>query len=228
MKTKKDADEEQQKQMIINSSPITIRPFEESDSPAVNRILAQSFYSKIHSLTGLSEEKAVLLAEDAKIFPDRPIDGYFVAEYMGEIAGAILLKFTGQNRPKEKIGIFPVAKKHGIFKTLKLLYGFSVLVESVRPEECYIELLATDKKFRGKGIATALIRHAGEFAEKCGFEEFTLYVASGNPAQKLYGRLGFEVQSSYKSLITKFIFGIDTWVYMIIPAHKPVEFKEIA
>jgi ribosomal protein S18 acetylase RimI-like enzyme len=213
--------------MIINSNQITIRPFEESDAPAVNRILAGSFFSKIHSLTGLSEEKAVLLAEDANIFPDKPIDGYFVAEYKGEIAGAILLKFTGQDRPKEKISIFPVAKKHGIFKTVKLLYGFSVLVESVRPEECYIEFIATDKKFRGKGIATALIRHAGEFAEKNGFEEFTLYVASGNPAEKLYERLGFEVQSSYNSLITRLIFGIDNWVYMMIPAQKPAEFKEI-
>lgn len=213
--------------MIINSNQITIRPFEESDALAVNRILAGSFFSKIHSLTGLSEEKAVLLAEDAKIFPERSISGYFVAEYMGEIAGAILLKFTGQDRPKEKISIFPVAKKHGIFKTVKLLYGFSVLVESVRPEECYIEFLATDKKFRGKGIATVLIRHAGEFAEKNGFEEFTLYVAGNNSARGLYEHLGFKEQSSYKSLITKFIFGIDTWVYMIIPAHKPLEFKEI-
>ncbi|UUX93159.1 GNAT family N-acetyltransferase [Methanoplanus endosymbiosus] len=206
--------------MLINSSPITIRPFEESDSPAVNRILAQSFFSKVHSLTGLSEEKALRLAEDAEIFPDRPIDGYFIAEYKGEIAGAVLLKFTGQNRPAEDVNYWQVAKKHGIIRTLKLLFGFSVLVESVRPEECYIEFIATGSEFRGKGIATALIRHAGNYAEKGGFEEFTLYVASGNPAQKLYERLGFKVQSSYKSRITKIIFGIDTWVYMTMPAWK--------
>ncbi|WP_373021256.1 GNAT family N-acetyltransferase [Methanoplanus endosymbiosus] len=83
-----------------------------------------------------------------------------------------------------------------------------------------MEFLATGSEFRGKGIASALIRHAGNYAEKNGFEEFTLYFASGNPAEKLYKRLGFKVQSSYKSRITKIIFGIDTWVYMTMPAWK--------
>jgi len=206
--------------MTINSNQITIRPFKESDFPAVNRILAQSFFSKINSLTGLPEEKAVRIAEDAKIFPDRQIDGYFVAEYKGEISGAILLKYTGQIRPKEDMKIFPVMKKYGFFRTIKLIFGFYILIESIRPEECYIEFLATGSEFRGKGIATALIRHAGNYAEKGGFEEFTLYVASGNPAQKLYERLGFKEQSSYKSRITKIIFGIDKWVYMTMPARK--------
>lgn len=201
-----------------NNGQITIRLFEESDFPAVNQILAESFSSKIYPLTGLSGRQAEDLAEDAKIFPERPVDGYFVAEYKGEIAGAVLLKFAGQNRPAEDVNYWQVAEKHGIFKTLKLLYGFSVLVESVRPEECYIEFLATDKKFRGKGIGSTLIRHAGKYAEESGFEEFTLYVAAGNPAEKLYERLGFRVQSSYKSLVTKIIFGIDTWVYMTVPA----------
>lgn len=60
------------------------------------------------------------------------------------------------------------------------------------PEEFYLDSLATLPEFRGRGVATALIKDAGEKARKSG-KPLGLLVSDHNPeARKLYDRLGFK------------------------------------
>lgn len=59
--------------------------------------------------------------------------------------------------------------------------------------EYYIDSLAVSSSFRGKGIATQLLKAAIEKATELGIPKVGLLVDKGNPkAERLYARVGFE------------------------------------
>ncbi len=61
------------------------------------------------------------------------------------------------------------------------------------PEEFYLDTLAVFPEYRGKGIATHLIKAAGQRAEKAG-KPLGLLVSKTNPnARRLYDSLGFTI-----------------------------------
>jgi mycothiol synthase len=62
----------------------------------------------------------------------------------------------------------------------------------------YVQEVATAEPFRGRGIASALLRHAFRVAEAEGLVEVRLHVDSSNPhdAPALYQRAGFEVRTA--------------------------------
>lgn len=52
------------------------------------------------------------------------------------------------------------------------------------------------KLYRGKGVATALLKSVEDFAKECDAGSLTLHVFSHNQkARSLYSRLGFEIKS---------------------------------
>lgn len=67
-----------------------------------------------------------------------------------------------------------------------------VLLTITTPEDvCGIYAVATLPKFRGKGIASALIGHVISDAERAGIEQITLSTATGGPAEGYFKKLGF-------------------------------------
>ena len=56
-----------------------------------------------------------------------------------------------------------------------------------------IMFVYTAKQHQGKGLASRLISEVGSRLKESGFAELALYVTDGNPAQKLYEKLGFRV-----------------------------------
>lgn len=47
-------------------------------------------------------------------------------------------------------------------------------------------------KYRGQGIATALLAHCKAYNDQCGYKGLALETATDNPAQELYERLGWK------------------------------------
>ena len=54
---------------------VIIRQFKEGDYEAVSNILANSFKSKFHSLTSLSEEMIIELLKDSGFAGNKPFEG---------------------------------------------------------------------------------------------------------------------------------------------------------
>ena len=65
----------------------------------------------------------------------------------------------------------------------------------LQPGECYIEQASVSPRARGKGIGTKLLRYCEDIAREEGYTMLSLGVVRNNPAQRLYERFGFEVDS---------------------------------
>lgn len=69
---------------------------------------------------------------------------------------------------------------------------FSNIDDETEAGELYIDSLAVDERYRGKGIATMLLKATIERGRALGIPAVGLLVDKGNPlAERLYSRLGF-------------------------------------
>ena len=72
----------------------------------------------------------------------------------------------------------------------------SAIADETQAGELYIDSICVDDRFRGKGIATQLIRATIDKARALGLPAVGLLVDKGNPlAEKLYLRNGFVYQN---------------------------------
>ncbi len=62
--------------------------------------------------------------------------------------------------------------------------------------------VATDEKYRGKGVATALMNEALSECRKRGIAEINLEVRASNDAVHLYNKCGFETVGTRKNYYT--------------------------
>ena len=70
---------------------------------------------------------------------------------------------------------------------------YTGMADETEDGEYYIDSLAVSSNFRGKGIATGLLKAAIEHGKELGIPSTGLLVDKGNPkAEALYTRLGFE------------------------------------
>lgn len=70
---------------------------------------------------------------------------------------------------------------------------FSEMADETQAGELYLDSLAVKECYRGRGIATALLRASADRAKAMGIPAVGLLVDKGNPAaEHLYRRVGFE------------------------------------
>lgn len=70
---------------------------------------------------------------------------------------------------------------------------YTGMADETEEGEYYIDSLAVSRNFRGKGIATELLKTAISHGHELGIPKVGLLVDKGNPkAESLYARLGFE------------------------------------
>lgn len=68
----------------------------------------------------------------------------------------------------------------------------SGMPDETQAGEFYLDSICVDSRFRGKGVASALLRAMAQKAAQEGFHTIGLLVDKGNPrAEKLYTRVGF-------------------------------------
>ena len=104
-------------------------------------------------------------------YPDDKLACCGVARVDGNIAGFVQMQLTGM---PGQAGL-PQFAWH-----------------SPQPDEAYVEMVAVLPSVRGVSIGRDLLQWAEETARAKGKQRLVLNVISGNPAQRLYERLGFE------------------------------------
>merc|ERR1711976_771876 len=86
--------------------------------------------------------------------------------------------------------------------------------ESVPRKACYIDHIAVDERFRGKGVGKVLMQRADYEAKRNGCSKIYLAVAASNRAKNLYERQGFRVVSHDSSCIAWCATGISEFYQM--------------
>jgi ribosomal protein S18 acetylase RimI-like enzyme len=78
--------------------------------------------------------------------------------------------------------------------TLRIFHMGAELTPVPPPSSLYVDALATDQRYRRRGVARALLEEAGRVAERAGLSVVALDTAATNTgAQALYERCGFSV-----------------------------------
>ncbi|WP_070121422.1 GNAT family N-acetyltransferase [Bacillus marinisedimentorum] len=71
----------------------------------------------------------------------------------------------------------------------------------LRVQTGYLAELYVFKRYRGKGVGRRLMKEGIDVLSKNGFKTIQLNVYAGNPAKKMYERLGFRTQSSTMAIV---------------------------
>eukprot|EP00511_Aplanochytrium_stocchinoi_P008982 CAMPEP_0204871730 /NCGR_PEP_ID=MMETSP1348-20121228/36380_1 /ASSEMBLY_ACC=CAM_ASM_000700 /TAXON_ID=215587 /ORGANISM="Aplanochytrium stocchinoi, Strain GSBS06" /LENGTH=191 /DNA_ID=CAMNT_0052026217 /DNA_START=160 /DNA_END=735 /DNA_ORIENTATION=- len=116
-----------------------------------------------------------------------------------------------RKRPEQmNLTAVAVGKDDTVIGVLKLsVYGvqrnfFEAGLHTIDPGEAYVEWVAVTKNARGQGAGSLLMQWAETTARERGATTITLGVVSGNPAQKLYERIGYASvkQSARDQMVT--------------------------
>ena len=116
-----------------------------------------------------------------------------------------LLGFKSKRNKLIDYKLKTLRKEFGFFGGLiRKIRCFFSQIEHLSEDEIKIEAIAVDKKYRGKGIGSRLIRRAIHFAKNRKYKRIILNVVNTNPkAKKLYLRFGFKpISKSYFGFIT--------------------------
>lgn len=193
---------------------VIIRSFQPSDVHVVSHILSECFFDKFHRLISLDKEDISLFLERTGFVLSQSFPGFFVAELNGEVGGILLLKWKDQPVPPADTTAFELIHL-GLFRVLKLYVGLWLLNHAPKDKECYVDFIAVNPLYQGRGVGSQLLSFAEEFAANNNLTSLSLYVASQNKgAMALYTRLGFVVQKTVNSLLTRFFVGFDEWKFM--------------
>jgi ribosomal protein S18 acetylase RimI-like enzyme len=125
----------------------------------------------------------------------------WVAEVGGAVAGG-MVGYPIADAPE------PVEEAPPIARPL-------VALENEAPGTWYVNVLATDAPSRGRGVATALLRHAASVAEG---RELSLIVADANAtARRLYAAFGFVERARRPVVNEGWESASREWVLMLRP-----------
>lgn len=81
-----------------------------------------------------------------------------------------------------------------ILKWFTLIFIDDIFLADLNPDDYYIACLAVDKRFRGKGLGTSILKRGIEFASKLRLRRVVLDVDMNNEkALNLYQRMGFKI-----------------------------------
>jgi ribosomal protein S18 acetylase RimI-like enzyme len=124
-------------------------------------------------------------------------DFFWVDEDQGTIGGAISF-FLGRDKKFLEENIGKQGKKFahiaGLIPTIKMVFRASLhkYMPQIYDDELYIQALAVFPKYRGKRVASALLRHAFAYAEQQQLPKVSLLVEIPNEhATMVYQRYGF-------------------------------------
>jgi ribosomal protein S18 acetylase RimI-like enzyme len=178
--------------------PPLIRPAEPGDAHHVARLLYETATGMYDIYAGGSRRALRILgAAYGRPGTSASREIVTVAEIDGQVAGALaafpvvegdlrasrFLRVTLVRTPPWK---WPV--------TLRIFHMGADVTPAPPPGSLYVDALATDERFRRRGVATALLAEAARIAGQAGLETVALDTAAPNTgAQALYESAGFEV-----------------------------------
>ncbi|MDR1894847.1 MAG: GNAT family N-acetyltransferase [Spirochaetales bacterium] len=176
----------------------------------ISEIFVQGFGK---DLRFFSKDYNILKKALAHIFV---LDLFYIALANNEIAGIMactnMKTFCIQHDKKtfiKHLGLIKGISADMVFKNYFQKYP-KYPVET-NEKTASVEFVATSEKYRGQGIASAIMRHLWTFPE---YNEYILEVADTNiPAVKLYEKLGYKEIYRKKQKFSKYA-GINYLIYM--------------
>jgi ribosomal protein S18 acetylase RimI-like enzyme len=182
--------------------PVTaaeVRRAEPRDDAAIAPLLYSTAEGRYDLFAGGRERALRLLAASiATPGNDTSRDGILVAEVDGELAGAMAAFPAGEMTARRRRLVRMALGRRAPWRWLRVL-RIARMGERLGPglpgDALYVDALATDRRFRRRGVAAALLGAAEERARALGLSKLTLDTAQANaPANALYGRAGFRVR----------------------------------
>jgi len=203
----------------LTTGSVVIRPYEEDDMEMAARIFTGAFGDKMRTLTGLPEGDWADLLVESRALPLSAFEGHIVAEVDGEVVGMMALDWKGKGTPPKAR-----SRKERRFswrQRWRMRAAQWVVTVRVKPGDLYVQYIGVAPEAQGMGVGTALLEEGEALARKMGSERYTLYVAVDNEGgQRLYRRLGFEERDQLRSRVTRRLFGVDEWIYMVKPLAR--------
>ena len=171
-------------------SHITFRQASPADAPFISR----GFHAAM-LYDDASEEQISLFARHICTRTDVLYSwrNTVIAEAEGRAAGMIT-SYDGSRYREMRLATMPLVRQH-------LGIEFPGMEDEALPGEYYLDSLAVCSDFRGKGIGTALLRHAMEAGTDMGLKVTLAVDPVNHRARRLYESLGFRYDSDL------FIFG---------------------
>lgn len=200
-----------------------LRPATDSDAHDMASILIEVFADKFQIIFGshLEEGCKAMAAElhlraRACILQGKGgLEGAFVALEQKQVVGVVSCRTADTPRPPLLPLVRAFWREIGPWGMVHALVGLALLGDKPAPDECYIDYLAVRSEWRQRGIGTALLRQAQEYARSRGKRTLTLEVSARNEdALRLYQRLGFRPVRRERNPITGRFFNIPLWLHM--------------
>jgi ribosomal protein S18 acetylase RimI-like enzyme len=177
---------------------ISLRPAEPRDDPAVAALMYATAGGRYDLYAGDRERSMRLLAASiATPGNDTSRDGVVVAEVDGEVAGALAAFPVTEGAKRRRRLIRMVLRRRAPWHWPRLL-RLARMGENLGPEPpadaLYVDALATDERFRRRGVASALLGVADERARALGLKKLALDTTASNAgARALYEGYGFRL-----------------------------------
>ncbi|XP_005102497.1 uncharacterized protein LOC101855882 [Aplysia californica] len=192
---------------------VEVRTMKVEDSEFAGRILVEGFESKfIHAVGKRNLDKVM----EASSIDHRSMGSIyhriFIATVDGQPAGLMELKFHGDKSHGGSSE--PYSQRLGCWVMCRLGIMLDSMTESVGQGRCYVDHIAVDARFRGKGLGKALLETADEVALRNNCNVIYLWVYDGNRAKHLYERQGYVTVDTGGGCIVKCLFGMEPFAKM--------------
>lgn len=188
------------------------------DLPGIAAVLEDGFDDKMRVIFSHKPEEVRAVLEALYQGPVmRGYDGILVAERAGRIVGTLLIE--PMQYTEEELAAFErfSVRELGLLRTLRASFMLWVVSLDHKPDlsEAYISDLSVASDCRGEGVGTLLLQRAEAWARDRRRARLTLWVAASNGAARhLYEKMGFTIERSRRSLLTRLFFGITQWHFM--------------
>jgi ribosomal protein S18 acetylase RimI-like enzyme len=172
---------------------VEIRTAQQEDAAALARLYVEAFGSKLRWAFGRYVDAMPAVVQELLISDQMRLSETLVAEVEGQVTGMAVLRRDHTHRPRW-LAIWRSVRRHVrgwrvITAAFMMTAMCSNLCTSTRS---YLESLAVDARYRGRGIGTLLLERCVEESRRAGKREISLHVVDTNPrAKRLYERMGF-------------------------------------
>ncbi|WNS44185.1 N-acetyltransferase [Paenibacillus sp. MMS20-IR301] len=226
--------------MTANASAamkVTVTDMRPEYNHEVGRLIAYGFQGKFRSLTkNRPDDLAVVFRQLLEQSAEGTCTKRVVALLGEEVVGTMSMKWhkdaaggkareagvtegTAREADMTAAGLVKLLETGGmrLSRRLLLLGALCCLNHNPVRGECYIADLAVHPRYQGMGIGGLLLHRAAQYMQgQPRLEYLSLHVSGRNTSAKgMYGRRGFRTQSEEHSLISKLLFGEESWEYMI-------------
>ncbi|MGF1472652.1 MAG: GNAT family N-acetyltransferase [Rubrobacteraceae bacterium] len=197
--------------------PLTIRPAEPGDDPAIAALVVEGFLDQfIPIFGGVREVSNKIMQKWVELEHASGGVRSLVAESGDEVVASVGLRAEEAHEEVLARGLWKALRRNlGLLRAFWATALLSYPRYTPRPTEAYVERLVVTPAYRQRGIARKLLHRAENMGREADKETVGLHVSENNePAIQLYKNEGYVESSRQRSLMTGYFLGIREWIYL--------------